>query len=169
VLVSLSTSFQNQAELLRRIIAALGTLDLDAVVTAGPAMQQEAFEAPGNVTILTGAPHDAVMREVSVVITHGGHGTVSRALLHHIPLLVMPMGRDQGDNAARVAARGAGLALPPSAEPAAIATALGRVLTEPSFRDAAEELGRSMQRDMEAHLLAQELEAIAMPRLRRSA
>jgi UDP:flavonoid glycosyltransferase YjiC (YdhE family) len=45
--------------------------------------------------LLPSAPHDAVMKEVSIVVTHGGHGTASRALWHGLPLLVIPMGRDQ--------------------------------------------------------------------------
>jgi UDP:flavonoid glycosyltransferase YjiC (YdhE family) len=61
VLVSLSTIFQNQAALLRRIIAALGTLGLDAVATTGPAMEGQNFEVPTNVVIVHSAPHEIVM------------------------------------------------------------------------------------------------------------
>jgi MGT family glycosyltransferase len=161
VLVSLSTSFQNQADVLRRIIAAMGQLDLDAVVTTGPAMQQESFAAPGNVTILPAAPHDAVMRAVSLVITHGGHGTVARALLNQVPLLVIPMGRDQGSNALRVAARGAGLTLATEATEADIVAAVARLLAEPQFREAAVRLGQEMALDMASPTLASELEEIA--------
>lgn len=71
------------------------------------------LKAPKGVTLLPSAPHDAVMKEVSLVITHGGHGTVSRALRNSLPMLLMPMGRDQNDIALRVEARGAGLTLPP--------------------------------------------------------
>jgi MGT family glycosyltransferase len=167
VLISLSTSFQNQADLLRRIIAAVGTLDLDAVVTTGPAMQQESFAAPDNVTILPSAPHDAIMREVSLVVTHGGHGTVARALLNQVPLLVIPMGRDQGSNAIRVAARGAGLSLGMEATQADIATAVTRLVAEPQFRQSAAQLGQAMALDMASPMLACELEEIAaVPPLR---
>jgi hypothetical protein len=42
-----------------------------------------------------------VVRTVSayLVVCQGGHGTVSRALLHGAPLLVIPLARDQTDNA----------------------------------------------------------------------
>jgi UDP:flavonoid glycosyltransferase YjiC (YdhE family) len=170
VLISLSTSFQDQADMLRRIIAAAGTLDLDAVVTTGPAMQQESFVAPDNVTILPSAPHDAIMREVSLVVTHGGHGTVARALLNQVPLLVIPMGRDQGSNAIRVAARGAGLALGMEATQADIAAAIARLLAEPQFRLSAARLGQAMAVDMASPMLARELEEIATkPSLRQQA
>jgi MGT family glycosyltransferase len=171
VLVSLSTSFQNQAALLRRIIAALGTMDLDAVVTVGPAMEKEneKFEAPPNVSVVHSAPHDTVMKEVSLVVTHGGHGTVARSLLHGVPLLVLPMGRDQGDNAARVVARGAGLKLADNATEQEIVSAVGRLVTEQQFRTAAERLGKAIAADVASTVFATEMEAIATRRWQQSA
>jgi MGT family glycosyltransferase len=169
VLVSLSTSFQNQADLLRRIVAALGTMDLDAVVTVGPAMIKENFEAPANVSIIHSAPHDAVMKQVSLVVTHGGHGTVTRSLLNGVPLLVIPMGRDQGDNAARVVARGTGLSLADGATAQEIGSAVRRLIVEPHFRAAAVRLGKTMAQNMTSPLLVMEMEQLAMRRWRRSA
>jgi MGT family glycosyltransferase len=169
VLVSLSTSFQNQGPLLRRIIAALGTLDLDAVVTVGPAMEKEQWEVPPNVTIRHSAPHDTVMKEVSLVITHGGHGTVTRSLVNGAPLLVLPMGRDQADNAARVVARGAGLSLKQEASEAEIAAAVQRLVTEPNFRVAALQLGKAIAPDVNSPVFANEMEALAARRWSRSA
>jgi MGT family glycosyltransferase len=169
VLVSLSTSFQNQADLLRRIVAALGTMDLDAVVTPGPAMTKENFEAPANVSIIHSASHDAVMKEVSLVVTHGGHGTVTRSLVNGVPLLVIPMGRDQGDNAARVVARGTGLSLADSATEQEIVSAVRRLVTEPRFRAAAVRLGKTMAQDLTSPRLVTEMEQMATRRWRRSA
>jgi MGT family glycosyltransferase len=169
VLVSLSTSFQNQAALLGRIIAALGTLDLDAVVTVGPAMASETFAGPANVSICHSAPHDTVMKEVSLVVTHAGHGTVARSLSNGVPLLVIPMGRDQGDNAIRVVAHGAGLCLADCATEAEIAAAVVRLTTEPQFQGAAARLSRAMASDLKSSALVTEVEEIAAPRQRRSA
>lgn len=169
VLVSLSTSFQNQAGLLRRIIAALGTMDLDAVVTIGPAMAKETFVAPSNICIMEGAPHDVLMKQVSMVVTHAGHGTVARSLLNGVPMLVIPMGRDQHDNAVRVVSRGAGLRIADSAEEDEIAAAIGRLVTEPQFRAAARRLSQAMAADVGSPVLETELEDIAQRRWRHSA
>jgi MGT family glycosyltransferase len=168
VLVSLSTSFQNQAELLRRIVGVLGGMHLDAVVTVGPAMEKESLNALPNVTVLHSAPHDTVMKEVSLVITHGGHGTVTRTLLNGLPLLVIPMGRDQGDNAARVVARNAGLAVQDAATAAEIAQAVQRLITEPQFRVAARHLGQAMTQHVASPVLVTEMEAIASGQWRRA-
>jgi UDP:flavonoid glycosyltransferase YjiC (YdhE family) len=68
-----------------------------------------------------------VMREAALVVTHGGHGTVMRALVSRTPMLVIPHGRDQNDNAVRVTHRGAGLSLMPDASVDAIRTACSRL------------------------------------------
>ena len=98
-----------------------------------------------NVHLLRSAPHDTVMQEVSLVISQGGHGTVNRALINGVPLLILPMGRDQGDNAARVEAKGAGLRLPPTASETEIASAAARLIFEPHFRLAARPARRGDQ------------------------
>ncbi len=168
-LVSLSTSFQNQAELLGRIVSALGAMELDAVVTVGPAMEKLAIEAPANVTIVHSAPHDTVMKEVSLVVNHGGHGTVMRALLNGVPQLVIAMGRDQYDNAARVAARGAGLTLTAAASREAIVSAVGRLITEPQFKAAAVQFSKAVAQDETSPVFVTEMEKIGSHRLQRSA
>ena len=169
VLVSLSTSFQNQADLLGRIISALGTMELDAVVTAGPALNGTVLPSTGNVTVVHSAPHDTVMQQVDAVITHGGHGTVTRSLVHGVPLLVLPMGRDQADNAVRVVTRGAGLALDQNASGDAIVASVGRLLSKPTFRTAAKSLGARITAELDSPVLVAELEAIARPQLRQTA
>ena len=77
-------------------------------------------------------------------MTHAGHGTVIKSLAAGVPVVAMPLGRDQLDNAARVAHHGAGLKLKPKASSDAIARAVRRVLDEPSFRANAERLAAAI-------------------------
>jgi UDP:flavonoid glycosyltransferase YjiC (YdhE family) len=160
VVASLSSTSQDQRGLLQRIIAALGTLPVRGLVTLGPAMAGEKFDVPANVAAVASAPHARVFPHAAAIITHAGHGTVMRALASGVPLLCLPMGRDQDDNAARVFARGAGLRLKPSAKPARIAAAVRRLLDEPGFRAGAERLGRIIRDDVAADRAVQELEAV---------
>ncbi|GJD51302.1 4'-demethylrebeccamycin synthase [Methylobacterium crusticola] len=162
VLIACSTGAQNQTELIQRIVRAVGSVDVEAVVTAGLKVRLEDLPATENVRVVPAAPHDSVMDQVSLVVSQGGHGTVSRALLHGLPLLVIPIGRDQGDNAARVQVRGAGLSLPPTALEAEIADAVRWLLAEPRFRAAATRLGAAMRADMDAAGLVPEIEAMAV-------
>ena len=75
-----------------------------------------------------------------------------------VPLVVMPQGRDQADNAARISARGAGVAIKSSAEPAKIAAAVRKVLDDPGCRQAAERLGQAIRADAESSTVVAELE-----------
>ena len=158
VLVAMSSTFQDHAGCLQRIVDALGTLPVRGVVTTGPALDPAAVNAPANVQVVAAAPHSEVLRSAAAVVTHGGHGTVVRALAADVPLVVLHHGRDQADNAARVTARGAGLAVKRGASPDAIAKAVRRVLDDPSFGTDAARLGRSIRRDAASGAVVAELE-----------
>ena len=158
VLVALSTTFQDQVACLQRIVDGLGSLPVHGIVTTGPALDPDAITAPPNVTVVAAAPHSQVLEHAAVVVTHGGHGTVVRALAAGVPMVVLHHGRDQADNAARITTRGAGLALRRTAKPSDIAAAVRRVLDDPSFAQAAQRLGTSIRRDAASGALVAELE-----------
>ncbi|MCJ2019828.1 glycosyltransferase [Methylobacterium sp. E-065] len=160
ILVAGSTGAQNQTELLRRIVCAVGTLEAETIVTTGPNVEAGDLDAPDTLRVVATASHDALMTEADLVICQGGHGTVSRALLHGVPLLVIPLARDQADNAARIALRGAGLRLPATASTDAIAAAARRLLVEPGFRTSAGTLGAAVQADLNAGGLVREIAAM---------
>ncbi len=162
VLVALSSTFQDQAACLQRIVDALGTLAVRGVVTTGPALDPASLEAPANVTVVPAAPHSEVLRQAAAVITHGGHGTVVRALAADVPMAVLHHGRDQADNAARVVARGAGVSVKRTAPPATIAATVRRLLDEPSFRSGAAQLGAAIREDAAAPALVAELEDLPL-------
>jgi len=165
-LIACSTGAQGQAGLVQRVINAMGMVDIDAVATAGPNLNIAELSAPQNVHLLQSAPHGTVMKEVSLVVTQGGHGTVSRALITGLPMLILPNGRDQGDNAARVESNGAGLRLLSTASEAEIVAAVNRLIEEPHFRAAARRLGEAMKADMEASALVTEMEMMVAARRR---
>ena len=70
-------------------------------------------------------------------------------------MLILPHGRDQNDNAARVTARGAGLSLPPEASVEQIRSALRRLIEEPAFSESAARLGAAIKKGQE-YLLKQQ-------------
>ncbi len=150
VLVSLSTLEQGQAALMRRILSALGMLDVHALVTLGPALDAGQFTASPNVRLERFVPHSAVLPYADILVTQCGIGTLTKGLIHGVPLVCMPILGDQPDNAARVVARHAGVRLSIDAAPEAIAAAIRRVLSDGSFRDAARRLGGAITRDGDA-------------------
>lgn len=144
VLVSFSTTNQGQADALQRVISGLANEPVEVIVTLGKALEGLHLQASPNVTILPNAAHDEILTKARAVVTHGGHGTVMRSLSHGVPLVVLPMGRDQNDNAARVDYHGAGLRLDPSASPQMLGEAVRRILSEPGFAERAAALGRAI-------------------------
>ncbi|MFI1914362.1 glycosyltransferase [Nocardia sp. NPDC020380] len=158
VLVSLSTTAQGQADCLQRIAEGLGRLPVRGVITTGPAVDPAALIAPANVTVLQTAPHREIMRYASLVVTHGGHGTLMKALAADLPVVVLPHGRDHADNAARVRAHRAGIVLPRIASPQRITRAVRQVLRSPVYYRGAGELGRRIRADALSDRLLRELE-----------
>lgn len=161
VAVAFSTTFQNHAGVLQRTIDAAAGLPVRTLVTLSQIGENE-VRAAANSVLVPSAPHDAVMREASVVVTHGGHGTVMRALVNHLPMLIIPHGRDQTENAIRITVRGAGLSLPPSASREEIAGAIRRLLEEPSFAAAARRLGSAVAQEIRDSPVVELLEALAL-------
>ena len=161
VLVAMSSSYQNQVSVLNNAAAALGMLPVRGVLTTGLAVEPAAIAAPQNVQVVRAVRHAEVLRQASVAVTHGGHGTVAKALAAGVPLLIMPMGRDQGDNAARVTAHGAGIRLRSTASRRAIAGAIRRLLVEPRFRDNAQRIGAHVTATSGPRVAVERIEARA--------
>jgi UDP:flavonoid glycosyltransferase YjiC (YdhE family) len=137
VLVATSSVFQDQADLLRRVATALGGLPVRGVLTTGRAVDPAEVPAPANVRVVRAAPHRAVLPEAAAVVTHAGHGTTLKALAAGVPLVCIPMGRDQKDNTVRVLRLGAGVRVDEEAPPERIAAAVRTVVDEPRYADAA--------------------------------
>lgn len=161
VLVSLSTTYQGQADVLRRIIAALADLPVRGLVTLGPALSQRDIALPPNVRAEPYVPHVLVCPHADLVVTHGGHGTVITALTFGVPVVCMPMGRDQADNAARVVWRGAGMRCAQTASVERLRTAIRRVLEEPRFRAGARRIAAEIAGQGGAFRAIEEVESLA--------
>ena len=138
VLVATSSTFQSQVDPLLRVADGLGHLQVRALLTTGPAVAPEEVPAPPNVRVVRAAPHQQVLREASAVVTHAGHGSVLKALAAGVPLVCMPLGRDQKDNMVRVLRLGAGVRMSKRERPAGIAAAVHRVLDQPTYARAAQ-------------------------------
>jgi hypothetical protein len=135
-LVSFSTDpTQAAPDLVQRTLDALGPLSLRVVATVGRAIDPANLAVPANAFVAQAAHHDPLMKAAALVVTHGGHGTIMRALKYGAPILVMPgLIPDQAPNAALVEELGAGRVLRQESSVAAIRAAAEDILTDADYR-----------------------------------
>jgi MGT family glycosyltransferase len=148
ILVSFSTSFQNQLDVLQRVADAVATLTARVLLTLGDAVAASDLRLPSNVHAVPFVPHAAVLPLASLVVTHAGHGTVIAAATFGVPLLCLPMGRDQFD-VSRCAQR-AGMAreAPMDATPEQLREAIAGALADQQLLAAARRF--AARQDVEA-------------------
>jgi UDP:flavonoid glycosyltransferase YjiC (YdhE family) len=163
VLVSLSTLPQGQTALMERILEALVDIPVLALVTLGPSLDPSRFTPPPNVVLEAFVPHGSVLPSAAAIVTQCGLGTVTKALAHGVPLVCIPLVGDQADNAARIHALGAGVRLPPDAEPARIRTAIERVLSDRTFRLNAQRIASAIAGEDPVQTAVDEIESVLLP------
>jgi rhamnosyltransferase subunit B len=99
-----STAVHMGAGFLRESLAAAVRLNQRAVLFTGSPPMRAKLPAhlPPGIHAVDYAPHAALFPRASVIVHHGGIGTSSEALYAGKPMLVVPHGFDQPDNAARL-------------------------------------------------------------------
>lgn len=141
VVVAPSTSQDPERELVRAALEGLADEPVRVLATINNHTPEEPIEVPDNAVLTSWLPYTQAMAAADLVICHGGHGTVARALEAGVPLLVCPAVGDMAENAARVAWSGTGLSLPRRLlSPRGVWLAAGRILGDPSYRERAEEI-----------------------------
>ncbi len=167
-LVSFSTApEQGSPAKFQHAIDALAALPVRAVVTVGDSVAIETLRPAPNVHVVATADHDDLMRRASIVLTHGGHGTLMRALKHGLPMALVPgLAHDQAPNAAAAQAWGVGLALPGDADAAAMRDAARELIANPSYRERALAISRDLAGVDGASRAADEIEALLAERPR---
>ena len=145
VYVTMGTVF-NDPGLVHDVVGALSGLQARVLVTVGSQTDPETLGPYGpNVRVERYVPQTLVLPHCAVVVSHAGSGTVVATLEHGLPQLCLPQGADQFLNAAAVASAGAGLALFPGVAPAeAVAAAVTRLLSDPSFAESARRVSASI-------------------------
>ncbi|MQA02546.1 MAG: hypothetical protein GEV07_07425 [Streptosporangiales bacterium] len=167
VVASFSTGYAwDQRSRIERTLHALADGDGYRVLALTAMADTAGLDVPPNAALRTYLPHTEVLPEAAVVVTHAGHGTVTAALAHGVPLVCLPNpAADQPALAARVAALGAGIALDGETATAdEIGAAVHTVGTDPSYRAAAEKLAAAIAGAPGAAGAADTLEHLAATR-----
>ena len=141
ILVAPSTAHDSRNHLVRTALEAFAEEPVRLVATTNRVRPQSPIEVPPNAVLVDWLSYSQLMPAADLVISHGGHGTVARALGAGTPLLTSPFIGDMSETAMRVAWAGAGLSLPwRLCMPGPLRWAAERVLGDPSFAKRAGEL-----------------------------
>lgn len=143
--VSLGTIFNRDLGLLRRVGDALSTAGWQVVVALGGAEIADRGGWAPHVEVHAFVDQLDALSQADLMVTHGGMNSVSEALAHGVPMIVLPQAVDQHLVARRVAALGAGIMLEPAAATeAALREAIARITADrPAFEAAAARIARS--------------------------
>jgi UDP:flavonoid glycosyltransferase YjiC (YdhE family) len=142
VLVASSTAQDPDLRLVRESLDALAEEPVRVVAAANRREPARPLpQVPANAVAVDWLSYSQVMPQAALVVCHGGHGTVARALGAGTPALCCPAVGDMAENGARVAWAGAGLMLPwRLVGPGPLRWAVRRILDEPALGRRAAEL-----------------------------
>lgn len=135
VLVAPSTSQDPEHALLRAALDGLAETRVRVIAVYDGAEARAPIRPPANAVVVPWLSYAATMPACDLVILHGGHGTLARALVAGRPVLVCPAGGDMPENAARADWAGVGVRLPRRLlTPRTLRLAVERALRYPDLR-----------------------------------
>jgi UDP:flavonoid glycosyltransferase YjiC (YdhE family) len=135
VLVAPSTVQDPSHRLLRAAVEGLAGEDVRLLATTNRRPLEAPLALAPNTRLVDWVSYARTMPRCDLVVCHGGHGTVMRALASGCALVVVPAGGDMNENAARVDWAGVGVRLPRRyARREPVRLAVRRALAEPQLR-----------------------------------
>jgi UDP:flavonoid glycosyltransferase YjiC (YdhE family) len=143
VLVAPSTAQDPEHRLLRAAVEGLAREPVRVIATLNGREPSPPLRAPGNAVLVPWLSYSQTMPACDLVVTHGGHGTLMRALSCGCPVVVSPAGGDMAENAARADWAGLGVRLPHRyATPRGVRLAVRRALRRPALPERARAVER---------------------------
>ncbi len=161
VLVASSTAHDPDCLLIRRTFEALAEEPLRVLATTNGQRPAAPIEVPANGRLVDWLPYSQAMAAADLVVCHGGHGTICRALEAGKPLLVSPAVGDMAENGIRVQWVGAGLMLPSRFRRSApIRWVVRELLNERAYGRRAEQIGAAHPRGEPARRACEAVERL---------
>ena len=145
IYVTLGTVF-NDLDRLRLLLDAFAHVDANVVMTIGrdndPA---DLGLIPGNAVVERFIPQAMLLPHMNAVVTHAGSGSMLAALAHGLPMVMLPEGADQFENADACAALGVSRwVAAEDVDVDAVGLALSTVLSHPSYSQCAAAIRKEM-------------------------
>jgi len=137
VLIAPSTSQDPGQTLLRAALEGLADMPVRVLASANRQIPDD-IVVPANARLVDWVSYSRTMPACELVVCHGGHGTVARALASGCGVVIVPAAGDMNENAARVDWAGVGVRLPGRLVGArGLKLAVGRALARPQLREGA--------------------------------
>jgi UDP:flavonoid glycosyltransferase YjiC (YdhE family) len=135
VLVAPSTSQDPEHRLLRAALRGLSAAPVRVLATTNRRDPPGSVAVPPNARLVDWVSYSHTMPACDVVLCHGGHGTVARALAAGCAVVAVPAAGDMNENAARLDWAGLGVRLPGRfCTPRAVRLAVERCLSDRAIR-----------------------------------
>ena len=151
VLVTVSSAPQpGEMTLARTALRTLAAFPLRVVLTlTARHPRDELGPVPANARLEEFVSHSEVLKRCCLLVSHAGHGVVTKALFYGVPMVLVPWDRDQPGVAARAAALGvAEVIARHDLTEQRLSAAIHRVLASTRYREnAARIAGRMQARD----------------------
>jgi UDP:flavonoid glycosyltransferase YjiC (YdhE family) len=166
VYVTMGTIFNEIPGVFEVVLDALGDAPFNVVATVGrdrdPA---ELGPMPANVHVERWISQSLLLAHCDVVVCHGGSGTTLAALAHGLPLLLLPQGANQFENAQRCVELGVARVLPTTdLDRGSVARAVESLLGQPGYRDRAGRIRTEIGRMPDPSDVVPLIEALATDR-----
>jgi len=169
---SLGSQLDLKSEVSRRFIrtvihAAAQRPDWQFVVSLGARLSAKEFEPiPPSVILSHWAPQLQMLSRASVMITHAGIGTVKECILHGVPMLALPLMRDQFACTNRIVHHGLGVRGDiEQIEPEELSSMLSQLISNDSFRERVGVMREEFERAEALNLSIKLIEKVIADRL----
>jgi MGT family glycosyltransferase len=162
VLIAPSTAQDPEHRLLRAALDGLADAPVRVLATWNRRLPPVPLRVPSNARVAEWVSYSRTMPRCDVVVCHGGHGTLVRALACGCAVVACPEVGDMNENAARLDWSGAGVRVPRRfISPRVVRLAVERALGEPSIRERAREMECWAREHDSARVAAQLVERLA--------
>jgi UDP:flavonoid glycosyltransferase YjiC (YdhE family) len=162
VLVAPSTSQDPTHQLLRATLRGLANAPVRVLAVWNRRPLIEPVDVPANARLVDWLSYARTMPLCDVVVCHGGHGTLARALASGCVVVVVPAAGDMNESAARSDWAGVGVRVPRRlCAPRPVRLAVERALAEPRLREGARELAAWSREHDPAARAAELIETLA--------
>jgi MGT family glycosyltransferase len=147
ILISMGTMYNDEAEFYGRCFQAFGDWPETVVLAVGHRVDRAGLPAPpANFIVREYVPQVALLETAKLFITHGGINSAHEAMLHGVPMVVLPQRADHYVVAGQVEAVGAGVVLDRSQATAErLAAAARQALANPQFRAQSAKMGQTLR------------------------